>query len=84
MPRDIFRRFKKLRVQLGNEAGDVETGDFVRIGWSGLDIGIVESVNGDCATVFWHKKRGHREIIQLKFLRRAAADPSFGPDVRDA
>lgn len=83
MMADASRRRARLRVQLSQEAGDVEVGDFVRFGWA-HDIGLVESISGDCATVFWHKKRGHREIVEIKFLRRAAAEPSFGPDSRDA
>jgi hypothetical protein len=79
--RSIWRRLKRLRPH-NPDMGDALPGDCVQVLWGG-PIGFVESVSGDCATVFWHTNQGHREIIELKFLKRAAAEPAFGPDVRD-
>lgn len=82
MGRRIWNRLAKLRARLTTESGDVEPGDIVQVAWSG-PIGFVETVTGDHATVFWHNNLGRREIIQLRYIRRCAADPAFGPDVKE-
>lgn len=80
MPGSKYRRLALLRARLANEA-DALPGDFVRH-LAGGPIGIVEHVKGEWATVFWHNRPEHREIIEIKWLKQASADPAFGPDVR--
>jgi hypothetical protein len=82
MPRNVFRRLAQLRARMGSEA-DALPGDAVQH-IAGGRLGFVESVSGEVATVFWHTNPGHREIIEVKYLRRASADPAFGPDVKEA
>lgn len=82
MANNLFRRLARLRARLANEVGDVEPGDIVKAIWGG-PLGFVESVTDDHAVVFWHNRLAQREIVERKNIRRAAADPSFGPDVRD-
>jgi hypothetical protein len=50
------------------EPEDIMAGDFVTHGGLG-PVGVVESVDGDCATVSWDK--GRRDILPLATLRRA-------------
>lgn len=82
----IFRRFRRLRQRAPSDVGDVDVGDAVRVAWGG-PLGWVKSVSlkDGVATVHWHNQQpGHCEIISIKYLRRASADPAFGPDVRNA
>lgn len=59
---------RTLRRLLLNEPEDIMVGDFVRYGYLG-PIGLVESIDGDCATVAWDKDK--RDILPLVCLRRA-------------
>lgn len=52
----------------GPEPDDIIVGDFVRAGGRG-PVGLVESINGDHATVAWDRDR--RDILPLATLRRA-------------
>jgi hypothetical protein len=56
----------------------------VRAKWGG-PLGFIESISEmtGVAVVFWHTSLGHREIVELRLLIRAAANPAFGPDVRE-
>jgi hypothetical protein len=74
----IFRRLARLRAILAS-SGDVVPGDYVRTAWG--EHGFVESITRDHALV--SISRDHRRITELKYLTRAAADPAFGPDVRE-
>lgn len=56
------------RLLNGPEPDDIVVGDFVRNGWTG-PVGLVESINGDHATVAWDRDR--RDILPLTALRRA-------------
>lgn len=66
------------------DGGDFLPGEIVRAAWGG-PLGFIESTDEQSGTaiVFWHTSRGYREIVNFKMLRRAAANPAFGPDVRD-
>jgi hypothetical protein len=80
--RSIFRRLRILRAKIANEGGDVVVGDFVRPVWGG-PLGFVVSISKGWATALRvHESPGHRDIIEVRFLKVAAADPAFGPDVR--
>lgn len=76
-----WNRLAKLRARF-TESGDVVPGDAVQVAWGG-PVGWVQSVNETHAVVAWHNDPGKREIIEIKHIRRCAADPAFGPDVRE-
>lgn len=79
---DNFRRRAKLRGKSGDTTPDILAGEVVRAAWGG-PLGFVESITNGHAVVFWHTSVGYREIVALNLLRRAAANPAFGPDVRE-
>jgi hypothetical protein len=63
----------RARLKLSTAAhglGDVLPGDFVRL-IGGSTLGLVESINGDHATVADLRKPGHREILPVSLLTRA-------------
>jgi hypothetical protein len=80
MARSLWRRLARLRARNGFD-GDILPGEIVQALWGG-HLGFVETISNDHATVFWHNQPGKREIICLIHLKRASADPAFGPDVR--
>lgn len=82
MARNIWRRLARLRARIANEGADALPGDCVQCLWGG-PVGWVESISGTCAVVFWNATPGKREIIELRLLKPASADPAFGPDVRE-
>lgn len=79
-----LRRNAKLRPRNGDNIGDILPGEIVRAVWGG-PIGFVESIAPETSTaiIFWHTSRGYREIVAFAQLRRASANPAFGPDVRE-
>lgn len=64
----MMRRDRRRRLLRAPEPDDIIAGDFVTHGGIG-PTGVVESVDGDHATVSWSKDR--RDILPLATLRRA-------------
>jgi hypothetical protein len=54
------------------QCGDALPGDFVRL-ISGSRLGLVESINGEFATVSDLARPGHKEIVPVSILMRVVA-----------
>lgn len=59
---------RRHRILRAGEPDDIMPGDFVTRGGLG-PTGVVESVDGDCATVAWNKDQ--RDILPLLCLKRS-------------
>ena len=58
---------RRHRILRAAEPDDIMPGDFVTRGCGA--VGLVESIDGDCATVAWDKDR--RDVLPLIALKRA-------------
>lgn len=65
-----FRRSRAIRINAG--CGDAVIGDFVRPAWGGK-LGFVEGIKEGWATVLIvSSKWGHRELIEVRYLKRVS------------
>jgi hypothetical protein len=81
----IFRRRKQLRQLPPSDVGDIYLGCAVRLAWgSGMGwVKWIDWLHGTAGVHWEHQEPGRSSIEKIKFLRPAAANPAFGPDVRE-
>jgi hypothetical protein len=81
----IFRRRRELRPLPPSDIGDFYVGSAVRLQW-GHAVGWVLWIREEKGTagVHWnYQAPGKCSIEDIKYLRPAAANPAFGPDVKE-